>query len=128
MKIAILIARILFGLVFFVFGLNGFFHFIPAPPPTGKAGDFVMALVGSGYLFQLLKLTEILCGLAIIAGVYLPLALVVLFPVTLNITLFHIFLAPEGMAMGIVLLLLHLFLAYAHRKYYTEILTMKTTL
>lgn len=129
MKIAVLIARILFGLVFLVFGLNGFFNFIPmGDPPAGKAGEFIGALISSGYLFPLLKLTETLCGLAILLGIYVPLALVILFPVTLNITLFHIFLEPQGMAMGIVLLLLHLFLAYAYRKYYTEMLAMKPAL
>src|SRR5688572_27791919 len=87
------VARIILGLIFFVFGLNGFLHFAPLPPMPEKATLFLGALGASGYMFTLIKATEILVGAALLANRFVPLALVVLAPVVLNIALFHVFLA-----------------------------------
>ncbi len=120
----VLVARILLGLLFTVFGIMALFGIGPEPPELeGKAGDFMGGLVGSGYFFQFLKITEILCGLLLLFGRYVPLALIVLAPIVLNIVLFHAFLAREPDAIvGIVALLLGLFLARAYRSSFAGVL------
>ncbi len=129
MKIAVTIARILLGLIYFVFGLNFFLHFIPQPPPpAGKVAAFEMGLMGSGYFFQYMKVIEILSGLFLLLNRYTPLFTLIIFPVTLNIFLFHAFLVPSGVAMGLVILLINLFLAYAYRQYYASVFVSKPTL
>ena len=129
MKIAVLIARILLGLVFLVFGLTFFFHFIPQPPPPpGKAGAFEGGLFGAGYFFPFLKMIESISGLFLLINRFTPLFVLVLFPIIINIFLFHSYLLPEGLPMVIPITLLELFLIYAYRKYYMSILTASPTL
>jgi putative oxidoreductase len=99
MKIAVLIARILLGLLFAVFGLNGFLHFIPQSPPTGLAGQYVGALFVSHYLVVVFLL-ELIGGVLLLANRFVPLALILLGPVIVNILLFHACLAPEGLPMA----------------------------
>lgn len=123
MKTAILVARLVLGLIFLVFGLNGFFRFIPLPPPApGPAADYLTVMVTSGYLLYLVKAVEVIAGVCLLARIQVPLTLIVLFPITVNIFLFHLFLLPEGSWMAILILVLHLFLAYAHRAKYTPLL------
>lgn len=105
MQIASLLARILLGLVFTVFGLNGFFHFIPMPPPSGVAGQFLGALAGSNYILPIFAL-QLVGGVLLLVNRYVPLALVLLGPVLFNILLFHTFMAPEGLPLAIVSVLL----------------------
>ena len=93
MKIAIIIARLLLGLVLVVFGLNAFLHFIPQPPPEGQAGAFIGAMFVSGY-FYVVAVLQIAGGLLLLSGRFIPLALMLLGPVIVNIMLFHIFLHP----------------------------------
>ncbi len=114
-RYAPIVARVLLGLVFLVFGLNGFLNFIPQPPMEGQAAAFMGGLGASGYFFPLLKATEVVVGALLLAGVFVPLALLVLAPVTLNILAFHAFLAPAGLPMAVILIALHLYLAYAYR-------------
>ncbi|MEO8147227.1 MAG: hypothetical protein ABI723_06300 [Bacteroidia bacterium] len=118
MKIAILICRILLGLIFTVFGLNQFFHFIPMEMPTGDAGVFFTGMVKSVYLIPTLGFFQVLGGILLLVNRFVLLALVILFPIILNILLFHIFLAPEGLIMAIVLMLMELFLVYAYRDHF----------
>ena len=122
MKITILVLRILLGLVFFVFGLNGFFHFIDMEAPTGDAGSFLGGLASAAYFFPILKITETLSGAALLAGKFIPLSLILLAPINLHIFLFHLFLEPSGIPMGAVMIILHLFLAYQYRESYAAIL------
>jgi putative oxidoreductase len=106
MKIVVLIARILMGLVFLVFGLNGFLHFIPSGPmPTGAAGEFAGALIASHYFLVIAGL-QILGGVLLLVNRYVPLALVILGPVLFNIFFFHLLMAPSGLplAIGVVVL------------------------
>ncbi|WP_158790886.1 hypothetical protein [Granulicella sp. L60] len=100
MKIAVLVARVLLGLLFLVFGLNGFLHFIPMPPPTGLAGQYMGALFVSHYLVVVFLL-QIVGGALLLAGRYIPLALLLLGPVLVNIVLFHSFMAPEGLPIAL---------------------------
>jgi uncharacterized membrane protein YphA (DoxX/SURF4 family) len=115
-------ARLVLGLVFFVFGLNGFLHFLPQPPMTGPAGAFVGALAASGYLFPLLKGTEVLAGTLLLGGLFVPLALTLLAPVIVNIVAFHLFLAPGNYAVVGIVLASELYLAWAHRAAFASIL------
>jgi putative oxidoreductase len=115
MRIAMIIARTLLGLIFFVFGLNGFLHFIPAPPPTGAAGQFFGALAATGYMIPLIFTAQIVGGILLLIGVAVPLALIILAPMILNILAFHLYLAPSGIGPGVLVAVLELFLAWYHR-------------
>jgi uncharacterized membrane protein YphA (DoxX/SURF4 family) len=118
-------ARVLLGLIFFVFGLNFFLHFIPQPPPTGPAGAFAGAMFATGYLFVVLKVIETVSGALLIAGRFVPLVLAVLAPIVINILLFHGFLAPAGIPLAIVVLALELFLAWSYRSVYRPMLAAR---
>jgi len=114
MKIALLIARVLLGLIFVVFGLNGFLSFIHMPPPEGQAGAFVGAMYVSGYLKAVLAL-ELIGGLLLLIGRFVPLGLTLLGPVVVNILLFHAFLAPAGLPLALVTAALTLVVLYGQR-------------
>jgi putative oxidoreductase len=120
-------ARVLLGLIFFVFGLNFFLHFIPQPPPSGPAGAFAGALFATGYFFVVLKVIEIVSGALLLAGRFVPLVLAVLAPIVINILLFHGFLAPAGVPLAIVVLALELFLAWSYRSVYRPMLAARAT-
>ena len=121
-------ARLLLGLVFTVFGLNFFLHFIPTPPPPPRAGAFAGALFASGYLFPLLKTTEVVAGLLLLGGRFVPLALAVLAPIVINIVGFHLFLAPSGIALPLAVLALELYLAWTYRAAFAPMLRARTPL
>ena len=114
MKYAIIIARVLLGLVFAVFGSNAFLHFIPMPPMQGQAGAFIGALVSSGYIY-VIALLQVVGGLLLLIGRFIPLGLTLLGPVIVNIMLYHIFLDPSGLPMAIVISILALFLLWVYR-------------
>jgi hypothetical protein len=120
------IARIILGLAFTVFGLNFFFHFIPQPAPPPAAGAFAGAMFATGYIFHLLKVLEVASGLALLANRFVPLALAVLAPIVVNILFFHAFLAPSGLLVPLVILVLELFLAYCYRDAFAPMLKAKT--
>lgn len=118
-------ARILLGLAFSVFGLNGFLHFIPQPPISGPPADFVGAMIATGYLFALVKGTEVVSGILLLSGRYVPLALTLLAPVLVNIVLFHAFLEPAAIALPVVLLALEIFLAWSYRAVFRPMLAAR---
>lgn len=125
MRILVLIARILLGLIFFVFGLNGFLQFMPVPPPASpEAGAFLGALAGTGYMFPAIKAVETISGLLLLAGRFVPLALTFLAPIIVNIVLFHGVLAPEGLLVPVVTLVLEVFLAFSYRHHFAGVLAM----
>lgn len=107
MKAAVLIARNLLGLIFLVFGLNGFFHFIPMPPPSGLAGQYMGALFVS-HALVVIFLLEIAGGALLLANRFVPLALVLLGPVLVNILIFHFLMAPAGLPLAFFVTLLWL--------------------
>jgi putative oxidoreductase len=128
MKIAVLIARILLGLIFVVFGVNFFYPFMPSPPPTNDAaGAFSGGLFGSGYFFQYMKVLEIIGGIALLANRFTAFFLLVLLPISLNIFLYHAILAPAGTPMGAGIIILNVFLCVAYFKYYKSVFTMAPT-
>ena len=107
-----LIARVLLGLIFFVFGLNGFFNFIPVPPMPEKVLAFMTGISTGGYFIPFLKGTEVTCGLLLLVGAFVPLALIVLAPIEINIVLFHAFLAPSGLPFAFFIVLLMIYLSF----------------
>ena len=125
MKIASLIARLLMGLTFFVFGLNGFLRFIPAPPPTGLAGQFAGILFTS-YLYVVIFAVQVIGGLLLLVNRFVPLALIILGPVIVNIFFFHLFMAPSGLPLAIVVVALWVIVAMRNKKYLAGILTHRT--
>jgi hypothetical protein len=118
-------ARLLFGLQFLVFGLNGFLRFIPQPPPPAAAGAFFGALLATGYMLPLIKGVEIVAGVMLLSNRYVPLALALLAPNVVNIVLFHAFLAPAGVAVALVVLLLEIYLAWTYRDAYRPMLAAR---
>src|SRR5205085_2585734 len=110
-----IVLRSLLGLILLIFGLNGFLQFMPTPPMPKRAAGFIGALVQSGYMMQLVSGTQVVVGSMLLAGVMVPLALVILAPLVVNIILFHIFLAPAGILPGLIVAVLELILAWQYR-------------
>ena len=100
MKIASTISRYLLGLIFLTFGLNGFLHFIPMPPPTGVAAQFFGALFVSR-LSVVIFLLQIVPAVLLLVNRYVPLALTILGPIIFNILCVHIFMAPAGLPLAL---------------------------
>ena len=125
-SVSVVTARIVLGLIYLVFGLNFFLHFLPTPPSTeGPAANFTTGLFQSGYFFPFLKGAEILLGGLLLTGTFVPLALVILMPITLNILLFHLFLTDNAI-MSVVIIALQLYLAWAYRDYYKPLFNRKS--
>ena len=121
MRIVTMIARLLLGLAFVVFGLNGFLNFLSmGPMPTGLAGQFMGALVQSHY-FWVVAALQVAGGVLLLVNRYVPLGLVLLGPVIVNILLYHIFLLPAGIVMALVLTVLWFIVFYAYRQYFSGI-------
>jgi hypothetical protein len=120
--------RTLMGLVFFVCGLDGFLHFIPQPtePPSEPALSFAIGLMKSGYMFPLIKGTEVAVGALLLTNRFVALALVVIAPIIVNIFAFHAFLAPSGVVLATALVAFELYLAWAHRSAYRPLFTVRT--
>jgi putative oxidoreductase len=126
MKITVLISRILLGFIYLVFGLDYFLHFIPYQPlHTGKTGAFIAGLKGIGYFYPMIKVIQITGGLSLLFNRYAPFFAVVLFPISLNVLLFHTILVPSGWLMGVTLIVPNLLLGYGYRKYYSRMFTAK---
>jgi hypothetical protein len=115
MKTASTVIRILLGLMFTVFGLNGFLHFIPMQSQPQPAMNFFGALAGTGYMIPLIFSGQLIGGLLLLTGIAVPLGLVILAPIVVNILLFHLFLAPGGLAIAFVVVAMEAFLAWCYR-------------
>jgi putative oxidoreductase len=115
MKITTSIARVLLGLIFVMFGSNFFLHFIPmGSPPQGLAGEYFHALSASSYIYAIGGL-QLIGGLLLLIGRFIPLGLTILGAMIVNIWLFHILMAPEGFGPAIVVTILELFLVWRYR-------------
>jgi putative oxidoreductase len=121
MKIVEIIARILLGLVFTVFGSNAFLQFIPMPPMSGPSGDFLTAMYTTHYLYVVAG-CQMLGGLILLIGRYIPLGLTLLGPVIVNILSFHIFMNHQGLPLALVVAALALFLLWSHRRNFAGLL------
>jgi putative oxidoreductase len=120
-KVASTIARYLLGLIFLTFGLNGFLHFVPMPPPTGIAGQFLGAIVVSR-LYVVLFLLQIVPALLLLANRYVPLALTILGAIVFNILCIHIFMAPAGLPLAFLVTILWCLTAWSVRSSFAPIL------
>src|SRR5882762_9007571 len=105
MRTTSLIARLLLGIIFLVFGLNGFLHFLPMPPPTGVAAQFIGAIFASGF-WVVVFLLQIIPAVLLLINRYVPLALTLLGPVIVNIVFFHLFMAPAGLPLALLVTVL----------------------
>jgi uncharacterized membrane protein YphA (DoxX/SURF4 family) len=122
MKILTIIARVLLGLVFVVFGSNAFLHFLPMPPlPQGVAGEYLHAFFASGYVYAIGGL-QVIGGFLLLIGCFVPLGLTILGAIIVNILIFHALLAPEGFPPAIVVTILELFLLWRYRDAFAGIL------
>ena len=122
MKIAFTIARYLLGLMFTVFGLNGFFHFIPQPPPASPIAIQFLTAVSVSHYMVIVFLVQILGGLMLLLGRYVPLALTLLAPVLVNILNYHLTMDPGGIAAGAFAAILWALVFFGVRRNFSGIL------
>jgi putative oxidoreductase len=127
MKIAVLIARILVGLIFFVFGLNGFLGFIPTPPlPAGLSGQFLTVLFKSHYVW-FVSGVQLAGGVLLLVNRYVVLALTLLGPVIVNILLYHLLLDHTGATMAAVVALLWGLLVFRYRQHFSGLFVQRAS-
>ncbi len=129
MKRATIISRILLGFIYLVFGLDYFLHFIPYQPNhTGRVAAFKEALMGIGYFYPMIKSIQIAGGISMLVNRYAPFFAVVLFPISVNVLLYHTILVPSGWLMGVLLIVPNLFLGFAYWEYYSGMFVKKPVL
>ena len=122
MKILTIIARVILGLAFTFFGAILVFHFIPMPPPPpGLAGDFSKVFAASGFM-NVVGAMQLLSGLLLLSGRFVPLALTILAAILFNILTFHITMEPAGIGPGLIATVLWLFLFWQYRERFAGIL------
>ena len=124
MKIAALIARILLGLMFLIFGLNIFLHFIPMPPMSGLPGQYFTVMMQSHY-FYFIGAIEVIASILLLSKQFVPLGLVLLAPILVNIIIFHLTMQPSGIVPGLVAILLWALAAWRVRAYLLPVLAPK---
>ncbi len=125
MKIAVIIVRTLMGALFLFGSISVLFNLIPQPELTGNVKIFMEGVKATGYLMTLIKVTELVCGLAFVTGYYVPLASVVIAPVIVNIFLFHLFVDQSGLGVAVFLVLANSFVAYSNWDRYRPLLSAK---
>jgi putative oxidoreductase len=128
MKWAVVIARTLLGLVFLVFGLDYFLHFMNPQTPElpDPAMQFIGALAPSGY-FKFIKVLEVVGGLLLVTGLFVPLGITILTPIIVNIVLFEVYLA-EKPGIGIALLALAVFLIAGYWSHFKSVFAPRATI
>lgn len=124
MKIVAVVARILLGLIFFVFGLNGFVNFLHGTPPGGTAGVFLGALISSHYVY-FVSGVQLIAGILLLVNQFVPLALALLAPVIANILVYHLTMQPSGLPPGVFAAILWTILAWRLRGYFMPLLVQK---
>jgi uncharacterized membrane protein YphA (DoxX/SURF4 family) len=123
------VVRILLGLMFFMFGLNGFLNFIPQPetPMPEAAVAFARALAKTGYMMPLVMGTQLIAGTLLLLNLFVPLALALLAPIIVGIISFHLFLVPATIGPGIAVLVMELYLAWVYRDSFRPMLALRVT-
>lgn len=122
MRIAATVARYLLGLIFTVFGLNGFLHFISQPPPTSPLAVQYMTVMMTSHYFVLVFLIQLVAGLLLLANRFVPLALILLAPIIVNILLFHGLMDPGGIGAGLFVTVLWLIVFAGVRRTFNGLL------
>ena len=125
MKIAARVARYLLGLMFVVFGLNGFLRFIPQPPPPAGLATQYLTVLGASHYMVPVFLLQLAGGVLLLANRFVPIALVLLGPVIVNILLYHALMAPAGLPPGLVALTLWLLVFYSVRSAFAGVFAMR---
>ena len=122
MKVLTIIARVLLGLIFVFFGSNGLLHFLPMPPlPQGVTGEYLHSFFASGYVYVIGGF-QVIGGLLLLIGRFVPLGLTILAAIIINIWCFHLLMAPEGLPPAILVTILELFLIWRYRNAFAGIL------
>ena len=116
-----MLVRIILGITLVVFGSNKFLHFIPLPPPTGVAADFMNSLGATGYIFPIVGILEVCIGVLLLLKKWIAFALILLAPISINILLFHLFLDIPGVSAALLVAALNGILMYKHWKQYTPL-------
>lgn len=116
------VVRIVFGLVFLVYGVNGPLQFLPMPPISPKAMPLIQGIMASGYIFPLMAITMTIAGAALVIGRYVPLALALLAPLIVNIFAIHLFLSPSGLPHALAFVVAEAFLVWAYREAFRPML------
>ena len=125
-RISTAIVRVLLGLMFLVFGLNGLLNFIPAPKDMPQEIMNVMgALMKAGYM-TVVSGAEVLVAVLLLTNRFVPLALALLAPIIVGIITYHVAMQPATIGPGIVVLLMELYLAWAYRGAFRPMLRMRT--
>lgn len=117
------ILSIVFGVFWLIFGFNGLFHFFPIPAPPAETAYFMEALQRSGYALPMIYGTEVIGGLLLVLSLWQPIALLLLAPITANIVLYDLVLNPKGLAIGIVVAVIHAFLLWRKRMTYMGLMS-----
>ncbi len=128
MKVIVLVTRILLGSIFLAYGLDGFLHFMPSHQASARASAFVSALIDSGFIWQLIKGTQVLAGVLLLTDWYVPLALVLLVPIVTIIFCMQLFLDPAGLPVGSSIAILELALAWFYRDYFKSVLVRRAAI
>lgn len=113
------------GLLFLFASITVLFNLFPQPELTGRVKVFMDGVAATGYLLTLIKVTELLCGIAFVIGRFVPLATIVIAPIIVNIFLFHVFVDTSGLPVAIFLVLANIFLAYAYWDKFKPLLEAK---
>jgi len=117
------IVRILLGIILIVFGANKIYTFIPLPQPPAEAAEFMQSLSDTGYVLTVVAVLEIIIGIMLIFKLWVPFAILVLVPISLNILLFHLFLDVPSIATALVVVALNGILLYKHKQKYKPLFT-----
>lgn len=121
-------ARIIFGLAFVVFGLNGFFNFMPNPTPSQEMGALLGAFAKTGYFFPMIKAIELIAGILLLVNLIVPFAIILIAPILVGISTIHIFLNPQGLPIMIILHVLHGILICGYWNNFKAIFTKKAAI
>lgn len=121
-----LAARLILGLLFFVFGLNFFLNFIPTPPPSEAMKTMMGGFMAIGYLLPIVKVLEVICGALLLAGIFVPLALLILAPIVVNIAIIHFVYELSGAPMAAIIIALMLTVAWSQKHVFGPILKIKS--
>jgi putative oxidoreductase len=118
------VTRVLLGLIFSGFGLNGLLQIVPPPTAQGAAAVFMGGLTASRYFFPLLFITYLFAGAALLVGRFVPLALTVLAPIIVNILVLHLFVpsSKAEMCLAVLVTVLEMYLAWCYRAAFQPLL------
>ena len=120
------LTRLGLGLLFVIFGLNGFLNFIPMPTPTPEAADFLGALFKTGFIFPVIKSIEVLVGLSLLANRFVTLSLVVITPILTVIGLHNFMLDPNGIPLTLLIIGMFAILVYKNKDNYQQLISAKS--